>query len=738
MEAVHDGEALQALELRCRQLCTSAAQLEAAEDFTRALQHGGGQTGHSPDVHAACGFNGKENVLPQGLERTSSTWKEVPRSKRHPRILAERETSKLISRTTNSRNLEGTWYHDAKSSAERMGGPIAASDGAYSYNTLFAEAATLQEPSAHNSRTQIAQRTEEPVVAALSGRPEASPKQQDALQEALRKECQLLHDIEQSRFQIQSRADDHRDALALLSQEEARLLRVLPEQEKALAAAQSEHAKLRSALEAEEAQCAKLSGRLQLKAQMASQLRRLSQRPEPQPDLTTKSRFDAAACESEIIHLLGQSLKGLDASADVPDDLGSLCVSLRQSAGRFRAESAAWLGQVRQQLGLFAEPENRSAQTLILTLVETLKSHLNVSGLQDTAPAGERSPDSAMQSKPRLQGPLAVDGVATASAHEGPTMTFTESARDPDGSAKLGNMADQTVLLLRQQEQELTACLDKLRGGRDALHQAPLPQDWPSEATYPESLTSSPNQEILSSASNSGAAIAPSLHPGIPSIDARVEKLEQLLAFRGQCSGTERETKPPVRVPEDVPLRSLWKEAEAAQSSRRARSELPAAATGAAAPKASAASTSKRLDFNDDEPARRALAEEIAQTVKGRIEALCRDVPKLVGEAKVSKRANAKSELVRPQPQQPQQPQQSQASCMKQLEQQQGRLDSLLEDIQSQSLSEPQVLRTPPSKQPDRFEKQEGQSSPAEVQDTPSSLLRRARSRLSVLRQGLA
>ena len=383
----------------------------------------------------------------------------VPRSKRHPRILAERETSKLINRTTNSRNLEGTWYHDAKSSAERMGGPIAASDGAYSHNTLFAEAATLQEPSAHNSRTQIAQRTEEPVVAALSCHPEASPKQQDALQAALRKECQLLHDIEQSRFQIQSRADDHRDALALLSQEEARLLRVLPEQEKELAAAQSEHAKLRSALEAEEAQCAKLSGRLQLKAQMASQLRRLSQRPEPQPDLTTKSRFDAAACESEIIHLLGQSLKGLDASADVPDDLGSLCVSLRQSAGRFRAESAAWLGQVRQQLGLSAEPENRSAQTLILTLVETLKSHLNASGLQDTAPAGERSPDSAMQS----------NGVATASAHEGPTMTFTESARDPDGSAKLGNMADQTVLLLRQQEQELTACLDKLRGGPTEL-----------------------------------------------------------------------------------------------------------------------------------------------------------------------------------------------------------------------------------------------------------------------------
>ncbi|CAE6965365.1 unnamed protein product [Symbiodinium sp. CCMP2592] len=684
-------------------------------------------------------------MAPEGPEKGSHTWKEVPRTERRLSILAERDKSKHVNQMIGS-NLEGTWHCDAKRSAECMGDPFAVSDGAYSHDCdarrlrVFVEAEPVQERPVRKSRTRIAQRTEEPVVAAISGRPEASPKRQDALQEALLQECQLLHDIEQSRCQIQKRADEHRDALAMLSQEEARLLRLLPEQEKELAAAQSEHAKLRSELEAEEAQCAKLSGRLQLKAQMATQLRRLSQQPEPKPDLsTTKSRFDAAACESEIMHLLGQSLKGLDASADVPDDLGALCASLRQSAGRFRAESAAWLGHVRQQLGLSAEPENRSAQTLILTLVETLKSHLNTSGLQGTASAGsERSPDPA-QSKPRLQGPapLHADG-------QRPTTSFLESARarDPEGSAKLGNMAEQTVLLLRQQEQELTACLEKLRhGGRDALHQGPLPQDWPSEATYPESLTSSPNLESLSSASNSGsAADDPSLHPGIPSIDARVDKLEQLLACRGRCS-VDRETKLPVRVPEDVPLRSLWKEAQAAQSSRRAKSELPAAATSAAAPTAPAATgTSKRLDFNDDSP-RRALAEEIAQTVKGRIEALCRDVPKLVGEAKVTKRANAKSDLVRPQPQQPQpqpQPQQPQASCMRQLEEQQGRLDSLLEDIQSQNLFEPQVLRTPPSKQPDSFQKQEGQSSPAEVQDTPSSLLRRARSRLSVLRQGLS
>lgn len=672
-------------------------------------------------------------MAPQGPEKASHAWKEVPRTERHLSILAERDKSKQINQVISSRNLEGTWHCDAKRSAECMGDPYAVSDRAYSLDCdarrlqVFVEAESLQERPAHNSRTRITRRTEEPVVAAISGRPEASPKRQDALQEALLQECQLLHDIEQSRCQIQQRADEHRDALAMLSQEEARLLSLLPEQEKELAAAQSEHAKLRSALEAEEAQCAKLSGRLQLKAQMATQLRRLSQQPEPKPDLsTTKSRFDAAACESEIVHLLGQSLKGLDASADVPDDLGALCASLRQSAGRFRAESAAWLGHVRQQLGLSAEPENRSAQTLILTLVETLKSHLNTSGLQDTEPAGsERSPDPA-QSKPHLQGPLlSADG-------EGPTTSFLESARarHPEGSAKLGNMAEQTVLLLRQQEQELTACLEKLsHGGCDALHQGP------SEATYPESLTSSPNLESLSSASNSGsAADAPSLHPGILSIDARVDKLEQLLACRGRCSA-DRETKLPVRVPEDVPLRSLWKEAQAAQSSRRAKSELPAAATAPAA-----TGTSKRLDFNDDSP-RRALAEEIAQTVKGRIEALCRDVPKLVGEAKVTKRANAKSDLVRPQPPQPQQqpqPQQPQASCMRQLEEQQGRLDSLLEDIQSQSLFEPRVLRTPPSKQPDRVQKQEGQSSPAEVQDTPSSLLRRARSRLSVLRQGLS
>ena len=198
--------------------------------------------------------------------------------------------------------------------------------------------------------------------------------------------------------------------------------------------------------------------------------------------------------------------------------------------------------------------------------------------------------------------------------------------------------------------------------------------------------------------------------------ESAVEEREDLL-LQSSCAVTPMDSSMSmkvgqVRVPEDVPLRSLWKEAQAAQSSRRAKSELPAAATAPAA-----TGTSKRLDFNDDSP-RRALAEEIAQTVKGRIEALCRDVPKLVGEAKVTKRANAKSDLVRPQPPQPQQqpqPQQPQASCMRQLEEQQGRLDSLLEDIQSQSLFEPRVLRTPPSKQPDRVQKQEGQSSPAEA-----------------------
>ena len=145
--------------------------------------------------------------------------------------------------------------------------------------------------------------------------------------------------------------------------------------------------------------------------------------------------------------------------------------------------------------------------------------------------------------------------------------------------------------------------------------------------------------------------------------ESAVEEREDLL-LQSSCAVTPMDSSMSmkvgqVRVPEDVPLRSLWKEAQAAQSSRRAKSELPAApaATG----------TSKRLDFNDDSP-RRALAEEIAQTVKGRIEALCRDVPKLVGEAKVTKRANAKSDLVRPQPPQPQQqpqPQQPQASCMR-------------------------------------------------------------------------
>ena len=78
-----------------------------------------------------------------------------------------------------------------------------------------------------------------------------------------------------------------------------------------------------------------------------------------------------------------------------------------------------------------------------------------------------------------------------------------------------------------------------------------------------------------------------------------------------------------VRQPEDVPLRSLWKEVQEAQ-------EVQGLQGWAAAPPEP---TPPEMDCGGS-AGRRALAEEVAQTVKGRIEALCRvAVPKLVGEA---------------------------------------------------------------------------------------------------------
>ena len=174
-------------------------------------------------------------------------------------------------------------------------------------------------------------------------------------------------------------------------------------------------------------------------------------------------------------------------------------------------------------------------------------------------------------------------------------------------------------------------------------------------------------------------------------------------------------------MPEDVPLRSLWKEAQAAQvqaapalqgtpaklTALTAPAEFtePTVLTSPAAPVAPVPLTAPSvpalhsggvvmpLETRDmNSPERRALAEEVAQTVKGRIEALCQGMlPKLVGEVVAS--SNAVQRL-REEPRQKSRPQ----HCMKQLEEQQSRLDSLLEEMQATSLRQPPILGTPPSK----------------------------------------
>ena len=304
--------------------------------------------------------------------------------------------------------------------------------------------------------------------------PEASQLEAlEALQEALRQESQLLQGLEQSRAQIRSQADGRREALAQLAEEEAQLTKLVEAQRQELAAAQAEREKLRASLEAEEAHCSKLTGRLQLKSQMAGQLRQcLTQRPEPARDSPAMSRLDASACESELIHLLGQSLKCLDAgdSSGVPSELRDLCARLRLSAGRFREESAAWLGEMRQQLGMSTELErNRStpsAQTLILTLVDTLKGHL-----QSLPGAAQTYPASDMPSIPEPAKPPKLSSYKAATKQPpAPTEVFPDTPMRAVedfglGERRSGSITDQTEQLLRQQEQELTACLDKLRGG---------------------------------------------------------------------------------------------------------------------------------------------------------------------------------------------------------------------------------------------------------------------------------
>ena len=192
-----------------------------------------------------------------------------------------------------------------------------------------------------------------------------------------------------------------------------------------------------------------------------------------------------------------------------------------------------------------------------------------------------------------------------------------------------------------------------------------------------------------------------------------------------------------VRMPEDVPLRSLWKEAQAAQvQAAPALRGTPAAPTALTAPAEFTEPTVlaspvapvpltvpsvpamhsggvvMALETRDmNSPERRALAEEVAQTVKGRIEALCQGMlPKLVGQVVAS--SNAVQRL-REEPRQKSRPQ----HCMKQLEEQQSRLDSLLEEMQATSLRQPPILGTPPSKHSQHSQQP---SHPASQSGTPA------------------
>lgn len=317
------------------------------------------------------------------------------------------------------------------------------------------------------------------------------------------------------------------------SAEAAELQRISEDLAAQLATRQREQQRLDGERLQLETHCSRLAGRLQLQRQMASNLRG-AQAPSGTEDIS--------AVEAEVVQLLHAAMACLaKRPGGFPQDLVQSCQMAKSIVDGFRCELLMLLNDCGSEM----LREGASCRSLVFSVGDALRDARATKATK--APA------------------------AKAPGEHGSTGTLQSTQR--------------LVVLLQQQEEELSECLSKLKPlpVQPAVHPSrpvAVKQRSPEKLgnAYPESLTSTPYAEQKSG--------SPASSPGLQQIVANAQRLQHLLE-RGAAGATGATgataatsamgARGPERVPrsatgtvtpvtEDVPLRALWKEFQACEA----------------------------------------------------------------------------------------------------------------------------------------------------------------------------
>lgn len=311
--------------------------------------------------------------------------------------------------------------------------------------------------------------------------------------------------------------------------EAADLQRVSEDLAAELATRQREQRRLEGERQQLETHCSRLAGRLQLQRQMASNLR------DGCSEALPSGTEDISAVEAEVIQLLHAAMACLAGKrpGGFPQNLAQSCQMAKSIVDGFRRELLMLLNDL---CGSEMLREGASCRSLVFSVCDALRDAvLRAKGRK--APPGERGSMGTLQSTQRL------------------------------------------VVLLQQQEEELSECLSKLKPlpvkpAAHASRPVAVKQRSPEKLgnAYPESLASTPYAEQLPSGSPKPSS------PGLQQIVANAQRLQQLLELRGAAGATgatgageapgsaESTWRAGAVWTEDVPLRALWKEFQACEA----------------------------------------------------------------------------------------------------------------------------------------------------------------------------
>mmetsp|Transcript_9780 Transcript_9780/g.20462 ORF Transcript_9780/g.20462 Transcript_9780/m.20462 type:complete len:781 (+) Transcript_9780:44-2386(+) len=271
--------------------------------------------------------------------------------------------------------------------------------------------------------------------------------------------------------------------------EAADLQRVSEDLAAELATRQREQRRLEGERQQLETHCSRLAGRLQLQRQMARNLR------DGCSEALPSGTEDISAVEAEVIQLLHAAMACLAGKrpGGFPQNLVQSCQMAKSIVDGFRRELLMLLNDL---CGSEMLREGASCRSLVFSVCDALRDAvLRAKGRK--APLGERGSMGTLQSTQRL------------------------------------------VVLLQQQEEELSECLSKLKPlpvkpAAHASRPVAVKQRSPEKLgnAYPESLASTPYAEQLPSGSPKPSS------PGLQQIVANAQRLQQLLELRGAAGAT--------------------------------------------------------------------------------------------------------------------------------------------------------------------------------------------------------